>query len=297
MIIKVTVFLVILITFGSSNLFARALKVKPANPKSTETIQVLDTLIQQLSKDDKNLTHCLMNLRTDKLSEIFKTSGINLNNDPFPDFILDAISNPENCLLCGARRCNQWVYMGTPQGFSMVLAVEGADEISVLKTSNNSAYDLSIVYPPGNTYSATEEIFKFNGRRYQKTNQPHTDTIFPKNVSQQLKGYRINIIYTENRKNTAIHAGERLKNKGAQVTLRETLNETGIKKFENKLFYYHQPDKDGAISIAQIVSDLEPVVPTFGGDDPTVYTEKRELSLWVISQTPKQEQKRKPRVI
>ena len=137
-------------------------------PKQPASVKPPDKLIQQLARDDQDVKQCMDSGKIDKIDKYFSAQRIDLNEDRIPDFIVEAQENPEDCVLCGNRRCTQWIFRTTKDGYELLLTVGGADSVSTLNTSTNGHHDLRVIYPRGNTYPALEEIYRFDGRHYQK---------------------------------------------------------------------------------------------------------------------------------
>jgi hypothetical protein len=88
------------------------------------------------------------------------------------DFIVEATQNPADCAICGARRCCQWVYGQMGRQYRLLLTECAADEIVPLNRFTRGFRDLKVIYPAGNTYPASFQIFTFDGLKYTKKGKP-----------------------------------------------------------------------------------------------------------------------------
>lgn len=141
---------------------------RPLKKRQPINVEIPDKLIQHLARNDQSVKQCMDRGKIDKIDKYFSAERIDLNGDGIPDFIVEAQQNPEDCFLCGNRRCTKWVFRSTTDGYELLLTVDGANDVSTLNTSSNGHRDLRVIYPAGNTYPASEEIYKFDGKHYQK---------------------------------------------------------------------------------------------------------------------------------
>jgi hypothetical protein len=128
---------------------------------------VPEQLVLQMAKDDQEVKQCVDRGGASKTGEYLTVSKASLSNKRV-ELIVEADAASDDCLLCGNRRCSQWVYQNTAKGYKLLLKVEAADKIQPIYSSTNGLHDLKVIYPAGNFYPATKEIYKFDGKRYRK---------------------------------------------------------------------------------------------------------------------------------
>lgn len=73
-------------------------------------------------------------------------------------------------MLCGAKQCSGWLYRKTTEGYELLLEAHVGD-IVLRRAVTNGYRDVGIQYMGGFNYPPSEEIYKFDGRRYQKWSQ------------------------------------------------------------------------------------------------------------------------------
>jgi len=132
-------------------------------------------LIEQLARDDEQMKECIVNCGTAVVTSILEVSEIELNADGNPELVIapnrSSPENCENCYLCGNRRCTEWIYRKVANGYESLLKADNSDGVSPLKAVTNGYQDVRVLRPGGLNYPAWEEIYKFDGRRYQKWSQ------------------------------------------------------------------------------------------------------------------------------
>ena len=126
-----------------------------------------EQLVLQMAKDDQDVKQCVDQGGASKTGELLTPRKIFLSNKKV-ELIVEANVASDDCILCGSRRCNKWVYQNTAKGYKLLLTIEGADEIKPISSSTNGLHDLQVIYPAGNSYPASQEIYKFDGKRYPK---------------------------------------------------------------------------------------------------------------------------------
>lgn len=134
--------------------------------------QVPDALLRQLAQDDKSIMKCLVKIGPTQLKKVLEARRISLGQKGGVDFIIEATQNPDGCFICGARRCCQWVYGQVGGKYRLLLTECAADEIVPLNRFTRGFRDLKIIYPGGNTYPASFQIFTFNGLKYKEKGKP-----------------------------------------------------------------------------------------------------------------------------
>jgi hypothetical protein len=130
--------------------------------------QVTDALLRQLAQDDKNIRECLSKIGPAQLKKVLEARRVSLRKAGEVDCIIEATKNPNGCFICGARRCCQWVYGQVGGKYRLLLKECAADEILPLNHFTRGFRDLKVVYPAGNTYPASFQIFTFDGMRYRE---------------------------------------------------------------------------------------------------------------------------------
>jgi hypothetical protein len=128
---------------------------------------VPEQLILQMAKDDREVKQCVDMGGASKTTESLTVKEASLSNKGV-ELIVEADAASDDCLLCGNRRCSQWIYQNTAKGYKLLLKVDAADPIQSLSSSTHGLHDLKVIYPAGNFYPSTQEIYKFDGKRYRK---------------------------------------------------------------------------------------------------------------------------------
>lgn len=252
--------------------------VVTGTPQSRKTVTpgVQTAIVQQMVRDREIEDSCV---RGEGSSKIVSISTIELNGDLNSEYLVTG----SGCACFGARRCNQWIYRRTASGYEKIFDGFPADGIYPKKRRTNGYADLEVVYPAGQ--SVDSAFYIFDGSRYREATQPYSDIALGPTVvkSQELQGFQVLILYTSNRQKAATTAAERLRSHGATVSLREVENDSSIREHVRKLYYYFPNEKKQVMLIANMIRDLEPVIPTFGANDPTAIARERELALWLAS--------------
>jgi hypothetical protein len=130
--------------------------------------QVSDALLRQMVQDVKSIRECQGKIGPAELKKVLEVRCISLRPVSGLDFIVEATKNPADCFICGARRCCQWVYQQVGGQYRLLLEECAADEIVPLNRFTRGFRDLKVIYPAGNTYPASFQIFTFNGMKYQE---------------------------------------------------------------------------------------------------------------------------------
>lgn len=122
--------------------------------------------------------------------EIVTITPIDLDQDGQPEY---EVSGTSGCT-CGARRCNQWVYKKTPDGYKQILGLVQPDEgITVLNTTTNGYADLEVIGLAGN--EALREVFRFDGRKYQGSGlMPFFSFEVDRNISDEFYSDKMSAI-------------------------------------------------------------------------------------------------------
>jgi hypothetical protein len=126
-----------------------------------------DQLLRQMAQDSKNIKQCVASIGLAKTKAYLSAKLFPLSTNG-NEILIEVTQSPEACGLCGNRRCDQWVYQKTQNGFALLLNIEGADEVVALSSTTKGRHDLKVVYPAGNTYPESYEFFAFDGKRYRK---------------------------------------------------------------------------------------------------------------------------------
>jgi hypothetical protein len=134
--------------------------------------QVSDALLRQLTQDDKSIRECLAKIGPAELKRILQARQISLRQGGEGDFIIEATKNPDGCFICGARRCCQWIYGQVEGKYRLLLTECAADKIVPLNRYTGGFRDLKVIYPAGNAYPASFQIFIFNGVKYKEKGKP-----------------------------------------------------------------------------------------------------------------------------
>lgn len=135
------------------------------------TTKVPLPLVQAMARDDESIKECVNNFDVNTLAEYLSAQQIDLNGDGTPELMLYSNGSPgtfEQCLLCGLRRCNYWIYRSAATNYELLLKLHGPEEIFSLETSSNGYRDLEVVYPPGIDLSVYAQTYRFDGRQYQE---------------------------------------------------------------------------------------------------------------------------------
>ena len=137
-------------------------------------------LIRQIINDDNTVTSSCV----EKLGGAESAVGVrplDLNRDGKTDYLVSGLFASINVdmtgsgkteildCLCGARRCHEWLYINTGDGYRLVFSVKDGG-IIVLKTYTNGYRDLSVESVAGNSRPSTK-IYKFDGTGYGEIKQ------------------------------------------------------------------------------------------------------------------------------
>lgn len=141
-------------------------------PAATWAEPIPEALFRQLAQDDKSIRDCLAKIGPAQLKKVLEARRISLRQGGGDDFIVEATQNPADCAICGARRCCQWVYGQVDGQYRLLLTECAADKIVPLNRYTRGFRDLKVVYPAGNTYPASFQIFTFNGMKYKEKGKP-----------------------------------------------------------------------------------------------------------------------------
>jgi hypothetical protein len=131
-------------------------------------IELRRRLFQQIVADgeiDQKL--CVENGEIDPV-RLLTTERVDLNEDGAPEIQIEG----EGCACQGARRCMQWFYRKSGDGYELLASIPAAEQITLLKTSTNGYRDLRVSYPSGANYAGWDVVFKFDGRRYRDPKAP-----------------------------------------------------------------------------------------------------------------------------
>lgn len=133
---------------------------------------VPEALFQQMVQDDKSIRDCQAKIGPAQLRKVLEARRLLLRQGVDADFIVEATQNPADCAICGARRCCQWVYGQVGKQYRLLLAECAAEEIVPLNHFTRGFRDLKVIYPAGNNYPASYQIYSFNGIKYKEKEKP-----------------------------------------------------------------------------------------------------------------------------
>ena len=150
----------------------------PQVPKSTPVSK--QELIQQIISDDDTVTSSCVEKLGDAENAV-EVESIDLNRDGKTDYLVSGLTASINIdmtgngkseivdCLCGSRRCHNWLYVDTGNGYLLVLSAKDGG-ILPLKTYTNGYRDLSVESVSGNS-RPVRSIYKFDGIKYQEIKQ------------------------------------------------------------------------------------------------------------------------------
>lgn len=127
-----------------------------------------DQLIQQMVRDHKNVRECLAKIGPAELKKNLDAQRIFLSKVGGREYMVEPVSNPEGCGLCGNRRCDKWIYRETGGRYRLLLYVGGADDVVIMNRTTSGYRDLKVIYPAGINYPDSYEIYTFDGSRYKQ---------------------------------------------------------------------------------------------------------------------------------
>ena len=142
---------------------------RPKAP-TREPVGISVDLVNQMARDDRAVSECVTNGGATIIARALSAKPFNLNGSGRSVVLVDLyqVPNVENCLLCGARRCDEWVYRKNGSSYELLLKIESADGVQPLRTSTNGYRDLKVTYVGSVSGDALAEIYKYDGRRYRK---------------------------------------------------------------------------------------------------------------------------------
>jgi hypothetical protein len=124
-------------------------------------------LVKQLVKDSADTKACLDKHEGAVASIGLAIEELDLDGDGKPEYILRVTSDPDDCGLCGAVKCPQWIYLKSEDGYRLLLGKNEAD-FSTLKTRTKGYLDIQNEVPSrNNTFYI--EIYKWDGKSYALT--------------------------------------------------------------------------------------------------------------------------------
>lgn len=122
-------------------------------------LPVTRQLVEQMIRDNAVDRECVESAR-DRFGDLFSASAMHLNRDARPELYVIG----SGCVCQGARRCFQWLYRQTRNGYEQILDAVAADDIVPLRTSANGYSDLRVTIPVGDRQVAS--VYRFDGTRY-----------------------------------------------------------------------------------------------------------------------------------
>lgn len=122
-------------------------------------------IVQQMVRDSEIKSSCVQ--EEGGASKVVDLTSVDLNRDGKPEYEVYG----RGCACNGMRRCDQWIYRQTANGFELMLGPSQVDGFDVKKTRSNGYCDIAVADPAGNDYFVT--LYKYDGRRYQASECEH----------------------------------------------------------------------------------------------------------------------------
>lgn len=136
------------------------LDATPQSPKRISA-RVQQEIVQQMVRDSQIKDSCVK--EEGGASKVVDLNTVDLNRDGKPEYEVYG----RGCACNGMRRCDQWIYRQTANGYELMVGPLQVDGFDVKKTRTNGYFDIAIANPAGNDYFVT--LYKYDGRHYQAT--------------------------------------------------------------------------------------------------------------------------------
>jgi hypothetical protein len=166
---------------GSENLGRISAKPQTAIPQARNSAPLSkQELIRQIISDDNTVTSSCIEKLGGAESAV-EVKSLDLNRDGKTDYLvsgrsadiyIDMTGSGKTEILdcvCGSRRCHEWLYVNTGDGYRLVLSVKDGG-IMLLKTYTNGYRDLRVESVLGNS-RPSNTIYKFDGTGYREVKQ------------------------------------------------------------------------------------------------------------------------------
>jgi hypothetical protein len=123
------------------------------------TAKVQQGIVQQMVRDGQIKSSCVT--EEGGASKVVDIRTVDLNRDGKPEYEVYG----RGCACNGTRRCDQWLYRQTANGYELLLGPSQVDGFDVKKTRTDGYFDIAIAFPMGNDFFV--KLYKYDGTRYQ----------------------------------------------------------------------------------------------------------------------------------